>query len=148
MRKRSRARWFSSWSEKKTVAEGAAAAAVAAAVQGTIPGIADCNVVMLLSGGNIDVNLLSRIIERGLIKDGRLAQLSVRIKDRSGALASLTTLLGSHGANILRLDHGRGTDNVWVTEADVALTLEMRGRTHVEDLVAVLQDKGYSLRQD
>jgi len=131
---------------EKTVAEGAAAAALAAVVNRRIPDLQDREVVMLLSGGNIDVNLLARIIERGLAKDGRLARVRVRVDDRPGALAHLTGLLAAEGANILGLDHRRGLDGLWLTEAEVALTLELRGRPHLVQLVAALQSAGYHVQ--
>jgi threonine dehydratase len=133
---------------EKALAEGAAAAALAAVVGGHIGDLAGKNVVMVVSGGNIDVNLLSRIIERGLIHDGRLTHLEVRVKDRPGALAALTGLLAERGANILRLDHRRGTRSLWLTEAEISLTLETRGRAHVDDLVGSLRLEGYTVRED
>jgi threonine dehydratase len=128
---------------EKTVAEPAAAASVAAAVYGYLGGLVGKNVVMVLSGGNVDVTLVSRIIERGLLKDGRMAQLKVRVKDRPGALASLTALLAESGANVVSLEHRRGHGEVWVTEAEIALTLETRGPDHVEEIVGKLSDAGY-----
>ncbi|CAN5793415.1 threonine ammonia-lyase [soil metagenome] len=130
---------------EKTVAEGAGAVALAAVVNGRISGLAGKNVVMLLSGGNIDVNLLSRIIDRGLVKDGRLARIQVRIRDRPGTLAELTALLAERGANILSLDHQRGLDGLWLTDAQVSLTLELRGRDHVAELVEALRRGGYAV---
>jgi threonine dehydratase len=130
---------------EKTVAEGAAATTLAAVVNGYVPDIAGASVVMLLSGGNIDVNLLSRIIERGLVKDGRLARIRVRVEDRPGTLARLTSLLAGRGANILALDHQRGLDGLWLTEAEVALTLELRGQRHLRELTEALQAQGYTL---
>ena len=133
---------------EKTVAEPAAASSVAAAVYGTIGGLVGKNVVMLLSGGNVDVTLLSRIIDRGLLKDGRMAQLTVRVPDRPGALASLTAALGDSGANIVSLEHRRGHGSVWVTEAEIALTLETRGRGHVAELVQQLSAAGYRVEKE
>jgi threonine dehydratase len=133
---------------EKTVAEAACAAGVAAAVNGHIPGLQGKNVVMVLSGGNIDVNLLSRIIDRGLVRDGRLCHLRVRLKDRPGALASLTRVLAEGGANVLSLDHKRGVHGLWVTEAEVELALEMRGARHVEELVTTLTREGYTVERD
>jgi threonine dehydratase len=130
---------------EKTVAEGAAAAAVAAVVGGHVQGLEGKHVVMVLSGGNIDVSLLARIIERGLVEDGRLAHLGVRVRDRPGALAALTALLAETGANVQRLDHVRSTDGLWVTEAEIALTLETRGRGHVGEIVRRLESAGYSV---
>jgi len=131
---------------EKTVAEPAAAASVAAAVYGYLGGLVGKNVVMLLSGGNVDVTLISRIIERGLVKDGRMARMNVRVKDRPGALAQLTALLAESGANIVSLEHRRGGGEVWVTEAEVALTLETRGSGHVADITRKLEDAGYAVR--
>jgi threonine dehydratase len=132
---------------EKTVAEPAAAVPLAAVLGGRVPQASGRNVVMLLSGGNIDVNLLSRIIERGLINDGRLALLEVRVQDRPGALAALTARVAEKGANVLRLDHRRGTQGLWLTEAEVELTLETRGRAHVDELVDSLISAGYSVRR-
>lgn len=132
---------------EKTVVEPAAATTLAAAISGRIEGLAGKNVVMVLSGGNIDVNLLSRIIDRGLMNDGRLCQLDVRVQDRPGALAGLTALLAGCGANVLKLDHNRGTLGLWLTEVEIALTLETKGREHVQDIVGKLTEAGYEVHQ-
>jgi threonine dehydratase len=131
---------------EKTVAEAACATTVAAVLDGHIGGIKGKNVVMLLSGGNIDVSLMSRIIERGLVQDGRRAYMRVRVKDRPGALASLTSMLAETGANILKLDHNRSTAGLWVTEAEIDLGLETRGRVHVEQIKARLRSAGYEVQ--
>jgi threonine dehydratase len=130
---------------EKTVAEAACATTVAAVVNGHIHGLAGKNVVMVLSGGNIDVRLMSRIIERGLVQDGRRAQLRVRVPDRPGTLAGLTGLLGEMGANIMVLDHNRAMADLWITEAEIDLTLETRGRHHVEEIKARLTAAGYAV---
>ena len=130
---------------EKTVAEAACASGVAAVVGGHVEGLKGKNVVMVISGGNIDVNLLSRIIERGLIRDGRLAHLRVRVDDRPGALATLTALLAAQGANVLTLEHRRGVQGLWLTEAEIDLALETRGREHVAELVRVLDREGYAV---
>jgi threonine dehydratase len=130
---------------EKTVAEAACATTVAAVVGGHVPDVAGKNVVMILSGGNIDVTLMSRIIDRGLVQDGRLANLRVRVKDRPGALAALTARLAETGANVLRLDHNRAMADLWVTEAEINLTLELRGREHVEQVIASLRAEGYEV---
>ncbi|HEX8907378.1 MAG TPA: threonine ammonia-lyase [Longimicrobiaceae bacterium] len=133
---------------EKTVAEPAAAASVAATVYGYLGGLVGKNVVMLLSGGNVDVTLISRIIERGLLKDGRMAQMKVRVKDRPGALASLTASLAQSGANVVSLEHRRGHGEVWVTEAEIALTLETRGPDHVDEIVGRLAGDGYVVEKE
>jgi threonine dehydratase len=133
---------------EKTVAEPAAAASVAAAVYGVLGGLVGKDVVMLLSGGNVDVTLLSRIIERGLRKDGRMAHLNVRVNDRPGALAALTEAVAAAGANVVSLEHRRGHGSVWVTEAEISLTLETRGPAHVAELMQSLSDAGYTVERD
>ena len=82
-----------------------------------------------------------------LINDGRMARLDVRVQDRPGALAALTACIAEKGANILRLDHRRGTQGLWLTEAEVELLLETRGRAHVDELVDSLIAAGYSVRK-
>lgn len=129
---------------EKTVTEGAAAVSLAAVLGGRITKLAGQNVVMMLCGGNIDMNLLSRIIERGQMGDGRMARLKVRLSDRPGGLAGLTRLLADRGANVVQLDHRRGTGEIWVTEAEVALTLETRGREHVREVLDALRTAGYT----
>ena len=133
---------------EKTVVEAACAAVVAAVVNGYIAGLEGKNVAMVLSGGNIDVSLMSRIIERGLVQDGRLAHLVVRLRDRPGALAGLTAALAESGANVLALDHRRGYGGLWLTEAEVALTLETRGRPHLVELTRALTERGYTVHQE
>lgn len=130
---------------EKTVAEAACATTVAAVVNGHLDGLEGRNVVMVLSGGNIDVTLMSRIIERGLVQDGRRAHLRVRVEDRPGTLAALTALLSETGANIQKLDHNRAMADLWVTEAEIDLTLETRGREHVGQIVERLRAAGYEV---
>jgi threonine dehydratase len=130
---------------EKTVAEPACATTVAAVVNRHIQGLEGKNVVMVISGGNVDVTLLSRIIERGLLSDGRMAQMRVRVKDRPGALAALTARLAEAGANVVSLEHRRGTKGLWLTDAEIALTLETRGREHVAELTRALTESGYEV---
>lgn len=132
---------------EKTVVEPAAAATLAAVTSGRVKEIEGKHVAMVLSGGNIDVNLLSRIIDRGLINDGRLAHMEVTVLDRPGALAALTALVAKQGANVLRLDHRRGTAALRITEAEVDLTLETRGPRHVDELTTALRVAGYRVRR-
>lgn len=131
---------------EKTVAEPAAATTLAAVVGGVAPRVEGRDVVMVLSGGNIDVNLLSRIIDRGLINDGRLAELEVRVQDRPGSLAALTALIAAQDANVLRLDHRRGAPGLGITEVQIDVTLETRGRAQVAELIRMLQAEGYRVR--
>lgn len=131
---------------EKTVAEPASATTLAAVASGRIAGLEDRKVAMLLTGGNIDVNLLSRIIDQGLINDGRMAELEVRVEDRPGSLAALTALIAEEDANVLRLDHRRSTPGLGITETEIEITLETRGRAQVAELVAKLQGAGFRVK--
>jgi threonine dehydratase len=100
-------------------------------------------VVLVLSGGNIDVTMLSRIIERGLVKDGRLVRLGVMLKDRPGELARLTALIAEERANIVHIEHNRAFSQATIGNTEVDLTLETSGRPHVERLLQRLAGSGY-----
>jgi threonine dehydratase len=127
---------------EKTVAEGAGAVALAALLAGKT-GLHGRKVALLVAGGNIDVNILSRIIERGLVKDGRLVRLRVRIDDHPGALHRLTGLMAEVRANILEVFHNRAFSRVDLGETAVDVTLETRGADQIAELVALLDGGGY-----
>jgi threonine dehydratase len=127
---------------EKTVAEGAGAAAMAALVQGRA-NLHGKKLAVVIGGGNIDVNMLSRIIERGLVKDGRLVRFRVRIPDHPGGLHKLTGEIASVRANIQEVLHNRAFSRVDLGETAVDITLETRGAEHIEKLVEVFRDRGY-----
>jgi threonine dehydratase len=127
---------------EKTVVEGAGAAPLAALVNRTL-GLRGARVVLVLSGGNIDVTMLSRIIERGLVKDGRLVRLGVMLKDRPGELAGLTALIAEERANIVHIEHNRAFSQATIGNTEVDLTLETSGRPHIERLLQRLAGSGY-----
>jgi threonine dehydratase len=128
---------------EKTVVEGAGAAPLAALLNRPL-GLEGATVVLVLSGGNIDVTMLARIIERGLVKDGRLVRLAVLLSDRPGALARLTALVAEERANVVHIEHDRAFAR-WtaIGETEVALTLETSGLDHVERLLTRLRAAGY-----
>ncbi len=132
---------------EKTVVEGAGAAALAALINRPL-GFAGARVVMVLSGGNIDVTMLSRIIERGLVKDGRLVRLGVLLRDRPGELARLTALIAEARANIVHIEHDRAFAR-WagIGETEVELTLETSGREHIAALLARVHAGGYRVEE-
>ncbi len=101
---------------------------------------------LVLSGGNIDVNLISRIIEKGLAKDGRRVRLSVILQDRPGALARLTAFIAAERANILEIDHHRAFASAEIGETEVELTLETTGQEHIRRMIDVLANAGYRVR--
>ncbi|MEK7770317.1 MAG: threonine ammonia-lyase, partial [candidate division NC10 bacterium] len=131
---------------EKTVAEGAGAAALAALVNGKVA-LAGKTVVLILSGGNIDVNLISRIIERGLVKDGRIVRLTVLLRDRPGALAALTRLVAEGRANVLHIHHDRAFSRARIGDTDVELTLETSGRDHIDAVKRHLAEAGYAVTE-
>ncbi|REJ81887.1 MAG: threonine ammonia-lyase [Acidobacteria bacterium] len=130
---------------EKTLAEGAAACVLAALLNERISGLAGRSVCLLISGGNIDVNLLSRIIERGLAKDLRLVHCEVVVPDRPGSLARLLQLVAEQQANVIEVHHQRAFD-VALGEVFVDLILETRGAEQAQQLSAHLAEHGFSLR--
>ena len=89
---------------------------------------------MLLGGGNIDMNVISRIIERGLVKAGRLVRLEVTLPDRPGMLAGLTTQIAEQRANVVEIHHNRAFSKAGLGEVMVEVTLETTGRPHIQEL--------------
>jgi threonine dehydratase len=131
---------------EKTVAEGAGAAAVAALLQGRVP-IGAGTTVAVVSGGNIDVNVLARIIERGLVKGGRLVRLRVRIGDHPGDLHRLLGVVADAKANIVDVQHNRAFTKVDLDETVVDLTVETRGPDHAAELEAALAAARYEMQR-
>jgi threonine dehydratase len=131
---------------EKTVAEGAGAAPLAALVNRPL-GLQSKRVVLVLSGGNIDVTMLSRIIERGLVKDGRLVRLGVLLRDRPGELARLTAIIAGERVNILHIEHDRAFSAAPIGDTEVELTLETSGRDQIDRLLARLDAAGYRVQE-
>ena len=129
---------------EKTVAEGAAAVPLAAVINKKT-GLAKSNVGIVITGGNIDMNLISRIIEKGLIQDGRLTRLSVVISDRPGALAQLAQRIAELGANILQIGQTRGFGEVAINETEVELILETTGPDHIARLREALHKDSFRI---
>jgi threonine dehydratase len=127
---------------EKTLAEGAGAAPLAALLQRRTS-LKGARTAVLVAGGNIDVTLLSRIIERGMVQDGRLIRLRIYLLDRPGALHELTRLIAEHRANIVDTLHNRAYYGVNLGDTAIDVTLETRGREHVEQILAALTTEGY-----
>jgi threonine dehydratase len=127
---------------EKTLAEGAGAAALAALLQKKTS-LNGARTAVMVCGGNIDVTLLSRIIERGLVQDGRLIRLRIHLLDKPGALADLTRLIANHRANIVDTLHNRAYYGVNLGDTVIDITMETRGREQVEELLAALTAEGY-----
>ena len=131
---------------EKTVVEGAGAVPLAALANKRVA-LAGKTVALVLSGGNIDVNVISRVIERGLVKDGRLVRLRVLLRDRPGTLARLTTLVAEARANVLHIEHDRAFSRAPVGETEVELTLETSGREQIDAIKRHLTDAGYTVEE-
>lgn len=126
---------------QKSVVEGAGAVGLAALLRGAITVGPDEPIVLVVSGGNIDVNMVSRIIDRGLVADGRLARLLVKVPDRPGSLAGLTRMVAELGANVLETSHRRGFADISVGDVEIVFTLETRGQTHAQAIVRALEER-------
>jgi threonine dehydratase len=127
---------------EKTLAEGAGATALAALIQKKTT-LKSEHTAVIVSAGNIDVTLLSRIIERGLVQDGRLIRLRIHLLDKPGALAELTRLIADHRANIVDTLHNRAYYGVNLGDTVIDITMETRGREQVSELLAALTAAGY-----
>jgi threonine dehydratase len=133
---------------KKTVAEGAGAVPLAAILAGKLEfGEKDC-VVAILSGGNIDINMISRIIDRGLVFDGRAARLAVTLPDRPGSLAGLTRAVADMGANVVETYHRRAYADISVGDVEIVVQIETRGSDHVGEIIRCLEELGHEVRED
>jgi threonine dehydratase len=132
---------------EKTVVEGAGAATLAALLSGKVQIAPHEQVVAVLCGGNIDVNMISRIIDRGLVDDGRLARLKVTVRDRPGSLARLTALVANAGANVLEVAHQREFADISVGEVEIVMHLETRGREHVDEILAKMRALGVGVEE-
>ncbi len=129
--------------KEKTLTEGAGAVAVAAVLNRKVAG-AGKKVGVLISGGNIDVTLLSRIIERGLVKDGRLLRIRIHLPDHPGALVRLASVIADHKANIIETLYDRAYYGVVLGDTVIDITVEMRGPEHIAELKAALDAAGYT----
>jgi threonine dehydratase len=131
---------------EKTLAEGAGAASVAALLHGKVP-IKGKKIAVVISGGNLDVSILSRIIERGLAEDGRMVRLRIHLPDYPGALHKLTGVLATHRANIVQTSYDRTYFGVDLGNTAIDLTMEMRGAEHIRELTRALEQEHYQFEQ-
>ena len=127
---------------EKMLAEGAGAAAVAALLHHKAK-LKHKKTVALVCGGNIDVTLLSRIIQRGLVKDARLVRLQIHLSDRPGSLHQLTKIIAAHHANIVELQFDRAYYGVSLGDTLIDVTLETRGKDQIQRILAALAEAGY-----
>ena len=131
---------------EKTLVEGAGATGFAALYSKRIKDIAGKKIVVVISGGNIDLALLSKILERGMESDGRLARLKVIVPDRPRSIAQVTSLVAEKHAGILQIFQNRSISEVKLQETELELMLETRGLEHVEEISQALREAGFVLR--
>lgn len=129
----------------KMVAEGAGAVSVAAAMHNKVD-IKGRKTVCLISGGNVDINILDRIIDKGLQVNGRLTKFAVTMMDKPGELTQLLQVIAEAGANIFNVSHDRLVQNIAVGRCVVDVTVETRNKAHSEDLIRALEAKGYDVK--
>lgn len=127
---------------EKSVVEGAGAAPLAALMSGKLPELAGLRTVMILSGGNVDPLILTRVIEKALVTDGRLCRFTAVVADRPGGLARLTGLIAQSGASIQEITHDRAFSGPDIGAANVLCTVETSDRRHVEELYKLLAQEG------
>jgi len=128
----------------KLMVEGAGAVGLAAILNHKIPGKG--KVVNIVSGGNVDVNFISRIIERGLVKAGRRIKISTFINDRPGILQQLLTVIADTRANVIHVSHNRVEQNVPIGQAVVEVSLETSDVLHTEHILTSLRKHGYVIK--
>ncbi|HEU0275888.1 MAG TPA: threonine ammonia-lyase [Candidatus Udaeobacter sp.] len=130
---------------EKSVVEGAAATSLAACMSGKVKELNGRRVVLLLCGGNIDPNVLSRVIERGLVADGRLGRFTAVISDRPGGLADLAGQIASTGASVKQIVHDRAFASPDVSAVNVLCTVETRNHQHLAELRTLLKSRGVEI---
>ncbi|MCQ4726372.1 threonine ammonia-lyase [Anaerotignum faecicola] len=129
---------------QKTVAEGAGATSVAAVMFNKID-VKGKKVVCVVSGGNIDVSILSRVITKGLTKSGRIAEFTTKVMDKPGQLINLLQVVSKTGANVMSVVHEREDEKSEINSCVVTMVLETRNMEHVKEIRSLLKSKGYEV---
>ncbi len=130
--------------KQKMIAEGAGAASVAAAMFGKFP-LKGKKVVSLVSGGNIDVSILSRVIERGLMKSGREATLLIELIDKPGQLKDVSRIIADLGGNVTQVHHERNSSTKNVNGCYLRIAMESKNYDHVQEIKKALTDEGFKI---
>ena len=129
--------------KEKMISEGSGALPVAAVMFDKIP-LENKNIVCLVSGGNIDVNILSRVINKALIKTGRISYLTIELLDKPGQLRDVSTIIANHGANVIRVRHNQGGKDTAINECYLNIVIETRNFEHFKTIINALKEAGYS----
>ena len=132
--------------QQKLCAEGAGAVSVAAAMFNKVP-VAGKKVVCLVSGGNIDVTILSRVIDRGLLKSGRTLSIQVNLVDKPGQLQGVANCIADAGGNVTYINHAKATEDMSITDAYLRITMETKNFEHIDEILTALSDAGFTYQQ-
>ncbi|MGN0005722.1 MAG: threonine ammonia-lyase [Candidatus Gastranaerophilaceae bacterium] len=130
--------------QQKLIAEGAGAVSVAAAMFNKLP-IENKNTACVVSGGNIDVTILSRVINRGLLTSGRLSDLTIELLDKPGQLKDVATIIADLGANVVKVRHNPGGKNTDINGCYLKVSMETRNHEHLSEIKKALENKGYKI---
>ena len=132
--------------QQKLCAEGAGAVSVAAAMFNKVP-VAGKKVVCRGSGGNIDVTILSRVIDRGLLKSGRTLSIQVNLVDKPGQLQGVANCIADAGGNVTYINHEKATEDMSITDAYLRITMETKNFEHIDEILTALSDNGFTYQQ-
>ncbi|MFK7840228.1 MAG: threonine ammonia-lyase [Bdellovibrionales bacterium] len=138
---------FDLLSSEKLVAEGAPGAGLAI-IKKNLEHYKGKKVGLVVCGGNIDSRLLSTLILRGLVRDGRITRLTFEIDDTPGQLSDISRIIGESGANVVEVIHQRMMQSVSLKQAELEVVVEARDLHHVKELVQILRDQGFKVRTD
>lgn len=129
---------------QKIIAEGAGALSVAGVMFKKFP-IKGKKVVCVVSGGNIDVNILSRVINRGLLKTGRISDLTIELLDKPGQLKGVSEIISAHGANVIRVRHNQGGEGTNINDCFLEVSMETRNLRHFCEIKKAMENAGYNV---
>ena len=130
--------------KQKLIAEGAGAVSVAAALFNKLP-IKDKKTVCVVSGGNIDVNILSRVITRGLVTTGRTATLQIELEDKPGQLVGVSSIVSKYGGNVISVHHERSDANMAIASCYLKIGMETRDFAQIEQIRNALTEAGFKI---
>ena len=130
--------------KQKLIAEGAGAASVAAAMFHKVP-VEGKKVVCLVSGGNIDVTILSRVIKRGLLMSGRSCMLNIELLDKPGQLKDVSRIIADLGGNVISIHHERANEGSDINGCFLRITMETRDYAHIQEIRSALMEAGFHL---
>lgn len=130
--------------QRKLICEGAGAVAAAAILSGKL-NLKGKKICCILSGGNIDVNILSRVINRGLLKAGRTASFTIKLSDKPGQLTAVSEIISRHGGNVTAVKHNQGELDMAINSCLLNIRMETRDALHAEEIRQALVDAGFEL---